>query len=373
MRILLIARHYPPAVSGGAKRPFLLAQALRAAGADVRVAAPSLPEGEPGWAVPHPHRDPVTANVTPRYDRHELVRDLTLWPDPDIVWCETLVEAVLATGWKPDWVISTSPPESIHIAGQRLAYRTSAKWAADFRDLWLQSPHRRERLRPHRKIGETALAKVLLRKADLVTAVDPVVAAEVSRLGADNVHVLPHFVASVKPAAVKLPKDTLNVVHAGSIALSDPEADIRDMLHPFENARKSNLQLSLHLVGRLRDDEAEAARTSPAAEAISIRGHVPLSEALSFMAAADALIFVASAKMHVPPSKIVDYLMFDTPVIACGSGPWLKDPRVEAEDPEKKLAALKRGNKRVSGFHPPTAADSATRLLGLMRDAPERE
>ena len=34
------------------------------------------------------------------------------------------------------------------------------------------------------------------------------------------------------------------------------------------------------------------------------------------MAGADALAFVASAKMHVPPSKIADYLAFDRPLVA---------------------------------------------------------
>jgi glycosyltransferase involved in cell wall biosynthesis len=366
MRIILLARHYPPAVSGGAKRPFMLAHALRELDVDVRVCAPSLPEDEPGWAFPHPYRDPVTANVTPRYDRHELIRDLTLWPDPDITWAKDAAAFALATGWKPDWVISTSPPESIHVAGHRLARRTGARWAADFRDLWLQNPHRRERLRLHRKIGETILARMLLKGADLVTAVDSVVAAEAERLGADNVHILAHFTASASPSPVALPQDAINIVHAGSVSLSDPEANIFEMLRPFETARAGNPKLHLHLVGRLRDDEVEAASTSPASAGITLWGQVPLQEALGFMAAADALIFVASRKMHVPPSKIVDYLMFDASIIACGDGPWRSDPRVPQGNPVYTLSRLRKGDKRPAGPKPPTARQTAQRLLDFM-------
>lgn len=368
MRVLLLSRHYPPAVSGGAKRPFLLAEALREAGVDVRVCAPSLPPGEAGWAVPHPNRDPSTTTAPPKFSLRALARDLLLWPDPDIRWCMRAAETVLGDGWRPDWVMSTSPPESIHVAGEHIARLINARWAADFRDLWLDAPHRRERLRLHRRIGERRLARRLLPKADLVTAVDPVVAAEATRLGAKNVQVLPHFVADTRPALADLPKDTLNIVHAGSIALSDPEADVAGLLAPFEAARVRNPALRLHLAGRLTDAEKAAIEASPAASAIRTWGIMPLDGALGMMAAADALIFVASAKMHVPPSKIADYLMFDAPVIACGDGPWRKDPRVPAGDPAEAMARLKRGDKHNIALAPRKASEAAASLLQMMRD-----
>ena len=369
MRILLVARHYPPAVSGGSKRPFLLAQALREAGADVRVAAPSLPEGEPGWTVPHPHRDPITRTVTPRYDRIELMNDLTLWPDPDITWSRGLEQVVLDSGWRPDWVISTSPPESIHVSGQRLARKLGARWAADFRDLWLQSPHRRERRRPHRRIGEYLLARMLLWKADLVIAVDPVVAAEATRLGGRNVHVVPHFVFDEPPPPADLPRETINIVHAGSISLSDPEARIPDLLGPFEAAHARNSAIMLHLVGRLSDAEIAAVKTNAAAHAIRLWGLMSLPEALRMMAAADALAYVASHKMHVPPSKIADYLMFSAPIVACGDGPWRNDSRVDRADPAEVMSQLKKGARRDVALRPPTASETAARVLDLMRQA----
>lgn len=371
MRVLLLARHYPPAISGGARRPYLLAGALHNADVDIRVCAPSLPQGEAGWTIPHPNRDPAPAPAAPGFTLRDLARDLLLWPDPDIRWCLQAARTIIADSWRPDWVISTSPPESIHVAGEQIARRTGAKWAADFRDLWLEAPHRRERLRPHRRIGERILAHRLLPRADLVTAVDPAVAAEVRSLGARNVHVLPHFVAEMRATPAELPKDLLNIVHAGSIALSDPEAGIAALLGPFEAALARNPALRLHLVGRLTDEERRAAVTSSAASAIRLWGPLPLDGALAMMAAADALVFVASAKMHVPPSKIADYLTFDVPIIACGDGPWRKDERVPPGDPAEAMARLKRGDGRNIAFIPPNATETAARLLQLMREAEE--
>ena len=368
-RLLLLTRHYPPAVSGGARRPFLLARALRAAGVEVRVCAPSLPEGEPGWAVPHPNRDPGTADASAGFSVRSLARDLLLWPDPDVRWCLRAAETVIASGWRPDWVLSTSPPESIHVAGESLSRRLGARWAADFRDLWLASPHRHERLRPHRHFGERLLAGRLLPKADLVIAVDSLVAAEAISLGARSAHVLGHFVADKAATPAALPRETLNVVHAGSIALSDPDADIRDLLTPFAAALPANPSLRLYLVGRLLDSERAAVAASPANSAIVLVGVKPLPEAMSLMAGADALAFVASAKMHVPPSKIVDYLQLDRPIIACGDGPWRADPCVPAGDPATTLASLKRGDGRNVIAQTSNATAAAAHLLDLMNAA----
>lgn len=366
-KILLLARHYPPAVSGGAKRPFLLAQALRSAGAEVRICAPSLPEGEPGWAVPHANRDPQTTSGAPHFSLRAIARDLLLWPDPDIRWSRRAARTVLADHWRPDWVFSTSPPESIHVAGEWIARQTNAKWAADFRDLWLEAPHRKERLRPHRRVGEKLLARRLLPKADLVTAVDAVVAAEATRLGARGSRVLPHFIADVLPAPAELAQDTLNIVHAGSISLSDPDANIRDLLHAFETAWERRPALRLHLVGRLTDAELTSVRVSHAADAIEVWGVLSLQGTFSMMAAADALVFVASAKMHVPPSKIVDYMMFDAPIIATGDGPWRQDPRCPEGDPVEAMTELRRGARRPASSPPLTASEAGTRLLGWMQ------
>lgn len=364
-RLLLLTRHYPPAVSGGIRRPYLLAHALRRLGVDVRVIAPSLPEGEPGLAVPHPNRDPSGDAAPARPSLRGVARDLLLWPDPDIRWCERAADAGIADGWKPDWVLSTSPPESIHVAGERLARALGARWAADFRDVWLEAPHRAERRRLHRQIGERLFARRLLPTADLVLAVDPVVAAEAGRLGARNSQVLEHFTSDEPVQPYSYEGSGLNILHAGSIAFSDPEARIEDLLAPFEAAFAARSDLTLNFAGRLTASEQTRIAASPAAAAIRQFGPVPYETARAMMAGADALAFVASAKMHVPPSKIADYLAFDRPLVACGAGPWRTDPRVPAEPAANMLKRLTRGTGRNTAARPSTSRAAAARFLEL--------
>jgi glycosyltransferase involved in cell wall biosynthesis len=362
-----LARHYPPAISGGARRPFLLAKGLREQGWDVCVIAPSLPEGEAGLAVPHPNRDPTTAPGAGRFSLHNTAREMLLWPDADIRWCMRAARAALMGLSKPDWIMTTSPPESIHSAGLWLKRQTGARWLADFRDHWLEQPHRRERLNPLRRFGENMIARHLLREADAVTAVDSAIQGELRGLGAKHVEVLAHFAPPLPPNAEPLPADTINVLHAGAIALSDPLAEISQILGPFETAWSVNPRLRLHLAGRISDAERAAIEASPARAAIIRHGPVPFAQSLAMQAGADALIFVASRKMHVPPSKIVEYLALDKPIVACGEGPWRADPRAPKGDPAEAMAALTKGQSGDPSLpRPPTAAEAVAQLAAIL-------
>lgn len=364
---LLLVRHFPPAISGGARRPFLLARALREIGVEVRICAPSLPEGEPGWSVEHPNRDPSTS-VPARQGLRDHARDLLLWPDPDIRWSMRAARVVLHSGWRPEWVITSSPPESVHVAGAWLAGRLGARWAADLRDLWLKNPHRRQRRSLHRRTGERLIARRLLQRADLVTAVDPVIAAEAASLGARDPRVLPHFTADELPAPARLPGEGTHIVHAGSIELSDPEAKIEELLSAFEAARTHRPDLILELVGRLSDRELGVVRASPARNAIRLHPPLPYEQALAVMAGADALAFVASPKMHVPPSKIVDYIACGRPVIACGTGPWREDPRTPPGDPVVSMTQI-GSFPAAQGQKAPRAREAVQLFLSLAAEA----
>jgi glycosyltransferase involved in cell wall biosynthesis len=367
MRILLITRHYPPAVSGGAKRPFLLARELRKLGCEIFVIAPSLPDGEIGVAEPHPHRDPATSSGG-KPNLRALARELLLWPDPDIRWTQKAAQtAIDQTPWRPDWVWTTSPPESIHAAGVSLKKHFGAKWMADFRDHWLDRPHRRERATFLRRAGERLIARRWLAQADLVTSVDPFIADELRLLGPVAPQVTPHFSPSDPVAPINLPAEDINVVHTGAISLSDPQARIEEILAPFEQALMRNPALKLHLVGRLTDQEVMLVQASPICHRILMHGVQPLETALGHQHAADALIFVGSGKTRVPPSKITEYLATDAPIIACGDGDWRSDPRVDNKDPSEALIALRQGDKRTPLIRAPSVAEVAAQLLSKIR------
>ena len=336
MKILLLARHFPPAVSGGARRPYLWAKGLMANGADVFVIAPDIPGDIAGHAVPHPFRDPPTG-LPGRRTLRDHARDLLLWPDPDIRWTKRAIAgAKTACPFDPDWILTTSPPESIHSAGKALmAHWPDAKWAIDARDHWLVRPFRKQRLNPLRKQIEQAFARRMLSPARAIFAVNDLIRDEFAAY-APNAHAesLPHFVAR-PPEPYKFDGSGPHLVHTGSFKMSDPDVSIRPLLSAFEAVAVRKPDLRLHLAGRLRDDEQAAVEASPVRDQIVTHGIVPLETAVAMQAGADALIVCAAPEAPVPPGKLNEYRATGVPIIPVGPGAWRAqvddDPRSDTE------------------------------------------
>ncbi|WP_421790266.1 glycosyltransferase [Hyphobacterium sp.] len=342
MKILVLSRHFPPAVSGGARRPYLWAKGLMEAGNEVFVIAPDMLEGVDGKAVPHPFRDPPTGVPGPKTLR-DHARDLLLWPDPDIRWTRrALAVAKAECPFQPDWILTTSPPESIHAAGKALkAHWQGAKWAIDARDHWLIRPFREQRQSVTRKTIEASLAKRMLASADAVFAVNDPIRDEFRDYAPNaEFHTLAHFVRRpAEPFEFEGPGPHL--VHTGSFNLSDPYVSIDPLLRAFEQALDRSPSLQLHLAGRLRDDESQAVQNSTACDSIQLHGIVPLDTALSLQAGADALIVVAAPNSPVPPGKLQEYRATGRPVIPVGEGEWRKLVDDLPGSDAEQLAAVK--------------------------------
>ena len=199
MRLLIVSLYWPPAGGPGVQRPLKLAGHLADLGLDVHVLAPD----DPKWL----HRDPAPAvhsaltvhrarNVGPRarrpaeelarargLDRLALQAELglrgLLVPDASVLWNLTAAPAAirLVRRLRPDVVLTTSPPGSVHLAGLAAKRATGVRWVADLRDSLTQHAHRRREVR-----GEATLARLVARHADAIVCVSEAIAVETSAL-----------------------------------------------------------------------------------------------------------------------------------------------------------------------------------------------
>lgn len=339
-RILVLARHFPPAVSGGARRPFLLCRALIEAGADVFIVAPDAPPGMAGLAVPHPSRDPQTGldpAEAARPNLRDTARTWLRWPDPDIAWARRAsAAAVQACPFHPDWIFTTSPPESLHAAGAALKRRfAGALWAADLRDSWLDDPLLAVRRNRLRRLIEARIAGRLLSRADLVTAVTGPIAQEAARYTKAPVRVLEHFLPAPRTGTPLAPPGHTHLVHTGSFTLSDSGRRIDPVLEAFARAGAERGDLMLHLAGRLTRAEEDAVAAHALSQRIHVHGVVDFERSLVLQASADGLLVTASPDALTPPGKLAEYRATGKPVIACGPGPW----RAHAPGPQLDAAA----------------------------------
>ncbi|MBL4854240.1 MAG: glycosyltransferase [Robiginitomaculum sp.] len=353
MHILLIARHYPPEISGGARRPYLLTQALRSQGHKVTLVTPFNLDDPDHICVPNtaiqrglqkglqadlkqdaPNQDEeanTTRNQQP--SPKDILRQWLFWPDPDIRWARDVVKKLEASDIKPDWLMTTSPPESSHIAGAALARSLNVPWLAELRDTWISMPHRvileRSKIRA---FFERRIAKRTLSKATAITGVSETVLQEARLYCPPNTPelVLPHFsrparddsaASGHKTKPVIFDKTSLNIVHTGGFSFSDRRRELGPLLDVLAPVSKNRPELVLHIVGPLSKAEKSLLKTA------SVRtlhhGSVSLDTAHAMQRQADGLLLYTPKDSHALPGKYAEYALAGRPILYFGGGSWL--------------------------------------------------
>ncbi len=319
MRIALISRHFTPEVSGAVRRTTGIVRALEAAGHEVVVIAPSTLDEAVGAFVTDSSKDkgrfgPLSQMINGLYDYAHI-------PDPEIGWVKRQIDATKSSAEGCDLVITTSPPESIHLAGYIVKTTMDIAWLADFRDPWFGGLHRPVRRVFPRPQIERRLACRWLAHADAVSVVDPIIQGELRALGVKA----PIYMANDDPLPTVEPRDLgggLHLVYTGQFSKSTPERRIEPLLDFVEKAAERHPELSVHIAGSLTPQENSAVLASQVSQLIHLHGPVTLEEALSLQQAATALLITEGASAKYPGGKLREYAKAYKPVLAVGRGAW---------------------------------------------------
>ena len=393
MRLLLVTRHFPPDTSGGVRRWLALGTELAGRGVNLEVCAPDAPGAAdydadfPGRVhrVAHPARSRPGRDVQPETRGHgsatrsrsglrSWMRANLLLPDPDIRWAHRVAGSLpRRLDGAPDWVVTTSPPESVHYAGYSLSRKLGCHWHADFRDYWLEYPHMPIRETASRARKEARLAARWLSRASLVTGVDTGMTAEVSDLSGHDACELPHFLsaapalASTGETASALPgrQDAVKLLYTGAFSLSDPNRLLEPVIAAFEAAHAAHPNLEFHHAGRLTPAELARLDASSAADAVHAHGRVSLARAREMQSRAHALLLAAAPGAPCVPGKYYEYAETGLPVIAIGKGSW-RDRLGLPGDAVAAMGSVARGEAVQGPVQPiPTVEEVADRLLSL--------
>src|SRR5439155_13992037 len=153
MNLLLVAYFYPPCRDTGAHRPAAMAKWLRRLGHRVAVLTTSAYGSGDGPAEQDVVRTADVQRLRARirgHDRVDALFDSDTYSGRPHPLSRLIVPEPLLAAWAPfarrralrlnrrerfDCVITTSPPESIHLIGRALRHRGVA-WVADVRDGW---------------------------------------------------------------------------------------------------------------------------------------------------------------------------------------------------------------------------------------------
>src|SRR2546421_727098 len=206
MKLLLVTMYFPPAGGGGVQRPLKFATHLPAHGIETHVLAPDDPkwinvDSElelPTQAWIHrarylgPRSRKLAEELHGRRGLDHVTRQARsfsrrlLVPDENVGWNLTAIPAAvrIARAEGIDVVLTTSPPNSVHLVGAAVKRTTGARWVADLRDSIAAHPHRRVEsaaVRAKEKISDQ-VARLIARGADAIVAASDAIADEARAL-----------------------------------------------------------------------------------------------------------------------------------------------------------------------------------------------
>jgi glycosyltransferase involved in cell wall biosynthesis len=341
MKVLLVTMYFPPAGGGGVQRPLKFATHLPALGIETHVLAPddakwihSDPELLPptqAWIHRARYLGPRARKLADElHGRRGLdrlsrqARSLSrrvLVPDENVAWNLTAIPAAvrIARAEGIDVVITTSPPNSVHLIGAAVKRTTGARWVADLRDSIVGHPHRRvERaaVRAKEKVS-ASVARLVARQADVIVAASTAIADEARTLDPAGVVTTILNGADFDDFAglEYRPAGRFRITHTGSFfGKRDPR--------PFLTAlSESGLDdVVARFVGDFRVADREWAESLGLGERLELHPYVARREALALQRDSEALLLLipdaGGRGQGVLSGKVFEYLAAERPILA---------------------------------------------------------
>ena len=277
-------------------------------------------------------------NVNPISAEHKsLKQKISLWvranlfiPDPRIWWlgpCSRQLEKYLKEH-PVDVIVTTGPPQSMHLIGRRLSKATGIPWVADFRDPWTKMfyfkhlPLTKYSLKKHLR-----LEKAVLDDATAVIAVTPLVQKDFQVETSTPVRLITNGFdeddfAKVNKGLAEGRGNKFRAVHTGIFAADGNPLALWDVL--AEQCRKDEdfrNRLEIRLAGKVDEAIVEAIRSRGLGDNLVLIGYVSHERAVAEQQCADLLLLPLRQEPEyrsVLPGKIFEYLAARRPVLGIG-------------------------------------------------------
>jgi len=341
MKVLLVALYFPPAGGGGVQRPLKFATHLPELGVETHVLAPDdpkwihrdedLPPPTLAWVHrvryvgPKGRRPAEELHGTTGLDRlarhAQLAGRRLLVPDENVSWNLTAIPAAIriVKDEQIDVVVTTSPPNSVHLIGAAVQKATGVKWVADLRDSIVAHPHRRAEsmLVRAKESGDHLVARLVANRADAIVAVSEAIAAEVNeRSPSGPVVTIPNgsdfddFIGIERH-----PSERFRITHTGSFfGKRDPR--------PFLTAlQASGLDDAVvRFLGDFRSTDREWAEQLSLGDRLELIPYAPRRKSLELQRDSEVLLLLipeaGGRGKGVLSGKVFEYLAAERPILA---------------------------------------------------------
>ena len=259
------------------------------------------------------------------------VRGNLFRPDPRCLWIGPSVRFLknYLKEHPVDLIVSTGPPQSMHMIGRRLALETGLPWIADFRDPWTKIFYfkhlsmTKATQRWHEK-----MEKRVLDDATCVVAVSPLVQQEFQAMTQTPVELITNGFDECdfheKPFAMAAggPDIPFTITHTGLFAADGNPTVLWEVLaEKCASSPEFKKLLRINLIGKTDEQIIKAICEAGLEENLQDMGYQPHARAVDEQRKASLLILPLRKEPEykaVLPGKLFEYLASWRPVLGIG-------------------------------------------------------
>ncbi len=365
-RVLVITYYWPPTGGSGVQRWVKFARYLPSEGWQPVIYTPENPEQ---LAVDHSlekeipeEAEIIKTHITEPYELYKkflrrsghgkeavevnpvnaqnksLAQKVAMWvrgnffrPDPRCMWIRPSVKYLkkYLEEHPVDLIVSTGPPQSMHLIGRRLAKETGLPWIADFRDPWTKIFYfkhlsmTRATERWHHK-----MEKKVLDDATVVVAVSPLVQKEFQEVTKTPVELITNgFDESDYPEtnaseSAGGPDKDFTVTHTGLFAADGNPTVLWDVLaEKCTEDSDFRKHLKIKLIGKTDIQIIRSIKDAGLKDNLIDLGYQPHEVAVDEQRKASLLILPLRKEPEykaVLPGKLFEYIASRRPVLGIG-------------------------------------------------------
>lgn len=346
-RVLLLAYFYPPLAGGGVHRVLSFTRYLPAHGWDCTVvcagehdywvrdeslAIPSGTEvirvggGSALAALLRLRRDPGRGRRSGRsFAPLRALGDWFLIPDSYAGWARRARRAAaarLAAGGI-DVLLTSSPPDSAHLAGLELARRFGVPWVADFRDPWIGLHFRRPPTAWHRA-RQAALERRVLERADVTLTASRTHLETLGRESGAQVRQALHLPNGFEPFGAGEPPAPdpahFRLAFTGTLSMMDDAGTLLEALREWvARVPEVRERLRVDLAGPYDTDHEGRAAALGLSGLVHFHGPLAHGASRALQRRADALLLWkprGAGYATMVPGKLYEYLDAGRPIVA---------------------------------------------------------
>ncbi len=261
-------------------------------------------------------------------------------PDPRCLWINPSVKYLkkYLAEHPVDLIVSTGPPQSMHIIGMKLAQATGLPWIADFRDPWTKIFYFKHlSMTKATERWHERMEKKVLDSATAVVAVSPLVQQELQAMTKTPVELITNGFdecdfeegthSEVQPSeadslATGTPNQDFTMTHTGLFAADGNPTTLWEILSEKCAADQDfkNL-LKINLIGKTDSQILEAIEAAGLKANLEDLGYQPHSRAIEEQRSASLLILPLRKEPEykaVLPGKLFEYLASRRPILGIG-------------------------------------------------------